>query len=415
MNWLSFRRRVAAGIVTLSFLGWLTGFFAPVSILAEGGLALSGSFHNQKFVIPQGAAVSGPSIDVVVFNNGSEAINVRMLSQSPPGVTITFSQIAMVIPPGGQQPVLITVAVASDTAPGDYKLDVTAQSYREGGSGIQVSGGAGQTAPLTVTGEAARVALRALSPDGQPVAAAVRLFRLVNGISQEVAYSPDGFLEAIVAPGDFKAASYINGQPIAELTFSLAKGDNQKFDLSGPTVYFASFGVLPAFDQESGRLGFIQVVYTVKNLYQRVEKGEVVLQVAFNSQPSAPITLVTLSPLEVGSAGLNYNYTPAGGWVNGNYEFKLDLNLEGRLYTSSQVERLIVDKGGVKSAGPAASANPTTTVTVTGPATAVTASISPSSPAPSGGSRGVNPFLIGGAVALLAVLAVILVWWSKRK
>ena len=148
---------MAVRIVTLILLLWLVGFPVPAAVLAQGGLALSGSFHNQNFVIPQGSSVSGPSIDVVVFNNGSEAINIRMLSQSPPGVTISFSNQQFSIPPGGQQQVLIGVAVAADVAPGDYDLSVTAQSYKEGGTGIQVAGAAGQTARLKVTGESAQV------------------------------------------------------------------------------------------------------------------------------------------------------------------------------------------------------------------------------------------------------------------
>ena len=117
MIWSSNWRRVAVLTVTLTLLVWLAGFPVPAAVLAQGGLAFSGSFHNQSFVIPQGASVSGPSIDVVVFNNGSEAINIRMLSQSPPGVAINFSNPQFPIPPGGQQRVLIGVTVAADVAP----------------------------------------------------------------------------------------------------------------------------------------------------------------------------------------------------------------------------------------------------------------------------------------------------------
>jgi hypothetical protein len=393
MNWRSCWRWAAMRVVTLSILIWMAGLLMPAVTLAEGGLAISGSFHGQNFVIPQGASVSGPSIDVVVFNNSSESMNVRMLSQSPPGVTVSFSNQQFTMPQGGQQQVLLTVAVSADTAPGDYDLSVTAQSYKEGGTGIQVAGAAGQTAKLTVTGDSAMVALRALSPDGQPLIATVRLFRVVNGQNHEVAYSETGTLQATVVPGDFKAASYVGGQQMAEQSFTLAKGDNKTIDLTGATVYFAAFGVLPAYANDTGKLGFVQVVYTVKNIYQQVNKGDVILQVSLNGASKAPLTLVTLSPLAVGSSGLNYNYTPTDGWADGSYDFQLQLNLDGKLYTSSTIEHLTVSGGEANKGG----ASPTVNNN---------AAVNP---------VGMNYYFLGGIIAVVVVVAGILVFWFRRK
>jgi hypothetical protein len=426
MNLSSRWRRVAVRIVTLTLLLWLAGITVPAAVLAQGGLALSGSFHGQSFVIPQGASVSGPSIDVVVFNNGSEAMNIQMFSQSPPGVTISFSNQQFTIAPGGQKMVLIGVAVASDVAPGDYDLSVTAQSYNEGGTGIQVAGAAGQTARLKVTGESARVALRALSPDGQPLVATVRLYHVVNQQTLEVAYSDAGTLEATVAPGDFKAASYIGGQQVTEQTFTLAKGDNKTIDLTGATVYFASFGVLPAYARDSGKLAFVQVVYTVKNIYRQVDKGDVILQVALNNTSQSPLTLVTLSPLAVGSSGLNYNYTPTDGWVDGSYDFKLELNLDGKLYTSSRTEHFTVkDSGKTLETSPAMSsvsktvvAGSTSPVISSSPLkTSVTGVTVPtvSNSSSTSNVQGINPALFAGIIAVVVLAAGILIFWFRRK
>jgi hypothetical protein len=411
MNWHSRWRWVAVRIVTLTLLVWLAGFPVPAAVLAQGGLAFSGSFHNQNFVIPQGASVSGPSVDVVVFNNGSEPLNIRMLSQSPQGVTINFSKQEFVIPPGGQQQVLIEVTVAADVAPGDYDLGVTAQSYKEGGSGIQVSGAAGQTARLTVTGDSASVTLRAVSPDGQPLVATVRLYRVVSEKNQEMAYSETGALQATVAPGDFKAVSYIGGQQVAEQIFTLFVNDNKTIDLTGATVYFASFGVLPAYATDTDKLAFVQIVYTVKNIYRQVDKGDVILQVTSNGKPQESMTLVTLSPLTVGSSGLNYNYTPSGGWVNGKYDFKLELNLNGKLYTSSKVQSLDINGGAA-----ATLETPVPSTSDNQPATAAISPTATASGSTSGGAPAMIPYLIGGIVfAMLAVVIVILVIRIRRK
>jgi len=395
MNWYSWLKRILAGVSTLLVLFWLAGFPVPAAVLAQGGLALSGSFHNQKFVIPQGASVSGPSIDLVVFNNSSNAMNIRMLAQSPPGVTISFSSEKFIIPPSGQQQVLIGVAVAADCAPGDYELGVTAQSFQEGVSGIQIAGAAGQNAKLTVTGDSASVTLRAVSPDGQPVIAIVRLYHIVNEQNQEVAYSETGTLQATVAPGDFKAASYIGGQQVAEQSFTLVVNDNKTIDLMGATVYFANFNVLPNYARDTEKLAFVQIVYTVKNIYKPVDSGEVILQVTYNGAPQATLTLITLSPLAVGSSGLNYNYTPTNGWKDGSYGFQLQLKLDDKLYTNSTVQHLEVSSGEATAAGKSPSTSGSGSAT--------------------NNKQGMSLYLIGGITAAVVVAAGILIFWFRRK
>jgi len=410
MNWRLRLKRVAVRLVTIAFVFWLVSFPAPAVVQAQGGLAISGSFHNQDFLIPQGASVSGPSIDVVVFNNGSDTLNIKMTSQAPTGVTISLSDQQLTLAPGGQQQIFVGIEVSNDVAPGDYDMSVAAQSYTEGVSGIQVAGAAGQTAKLTVTGESASVTLQALSPDGQLVVAMVRLYRIDNGRKMEMASSETGNLQATVVPDSYTAASYIGGQQVAEQSFTLAANDNKMVDLSGATVYFASFGVVPAYAKDTGKLAFVQVVYTVKNLYQQIDKGEVLLQVSSNEVSQAPLTLVTLSPLAVGSSGLNYNYTPTGGWADGSYDFQLQLNVDGKLYTGSMVQHLDVSRGMVGTAGIASP-------TVSGSGTTDTAVI----PAPSssgsaaGGAKGMSLYLFGGIIAAVVVVAGILIFRSDVK
>ena len=370
---------------------WLCGLLVPAPMLAQGGLAISGSFHNQDFVIPQGSSISGPSIDVVVFNNGIEAINIKMTSQAPPGVTISLSEQNFTLGPAEQRQVLVGVAVAATVAPGQYDLNIAAQSYIEAANGIQIAGAAGQNAKLTVTGESAQVTLQALSPDGQPIVATVRLYRVVNGQDLEVASSQTGNLQTTVVPGSYTADSYVGGQQVAEQSFTLAANDKITVNLSGATVYFASFGVVPNYDKDSGKLAFVQVVYTIKNLYQQVNTGDILLQVSFNGTPLAPITLNTLSPLAVGSAGLNSNYVPNGGWVDGSYDFKLDLNLDGKYYTSSTVAHLDVGSSGTTSTSTSSSGST------------------------AGSTQGISPYLFGGIIAGVVVAAGITVFLFRRK
>ncbi len=340
MTWLNKLTMAKNGLIAISLLILIGGFGLPVAVQAEGGIAISGSFSQQNFQIPQGSSVSGPSIDVVVFNNSSDQIKVKMTSQTPVGVNIGLSQTEISMAPGSQQQVLVSVEVTKDASPGQYEISVSAESYKNGVSGIQLAGAARQSAKLTVIGESASVTVQAVSPEGKPLVANIRLNRIMAGQSHEVAYSNSGRLDATVAPGDFVSSCYIGGQAVAQQNFTVKANEKKQVMLSAATVYFEGFGIVPNTQRDSGKLASVHVVYTVRNLYQRVDKGEVILQVGLNGIPLEPLSLATLSPLDMGSVGLNYNYIPAGGWVDGSYDFKLKLNLDNKPYANSSVEHL---------------------------------------------------------------------------
>ncbi|MBN2240073.1 MAG: hypothetical protein JW712_09890 [Dehalococcoidales bacterium] len=69
----------------------LTFFFGASPVKADGGIAMSGSFYQQAFEIPQGAYASGPDIYIVVFNNGEKDFQVNMITDAPPGVELELS------------------------------------------------------------------------------------------------------------------------------------------------------------------------------------------------------------------------------------------------------------------------------------------------------------------------------------
>jgi len=255
--------------MTLGVLVLLCGLLLPVAAQAEGGIAISGSFSQQDFRIPPGSSVHSPNVDVVVFNNGSVQIKVKMTSQAPEGVNITLSKTDLTISPGKYERVMVGVEVGPNVGPGQYEISVAAQSYTEGGTGIQIVGAARQTAKLAVVGASARVTLKAVSPSGDPLTATVRLFRLVGEQQLDVAYSDQGTLTAVVAPGDFLASAYVGGEEAASQKFSVAEGDNKEIALTAATLYFAAFDLVPNTQDDNGRLAFVEVAYTLKNLYQR--------------------------------------------------------------------------------------------------------------------------------------------------
>ncbi|MBM3132462.1 MAG: hypothetical protein FJZ95_05455 [Chloroflexi bacterium] len=307
----------------------------PAAARAEGGIAISGSFYRQDFELPQGASISGPSIDVVVFNNSSENLSVRMLTEAPQGVNIVLSSQDFTIAPGGQQKVLVEVQATEDAVPGTYELAITAESFKTAqGGGLQVLGAAGQTASVTVVGESARVMVQTRSPDGDPVVSVIRLFKQIGNELHEFAFTDTGLLEARVSPGNFLASAYIGDQKLTEKTFNVGANEEKSVDLEVSTIYFSGFGAVPYYGSD-GKLGFAKLVYTIKNVYQPVESPEVVVLVTRDGVSQESIPVASMTTLGIGAVELSYSYVPSEGWTDGRYGFKLRLDLEGKPYANS--------------------------------------------------------------------------------
>jgi hypothetical protein len=198
------------------------------------------------------------------------------------------------------------------------------------------------------------------------------------------------------------AICYVGGEEVTRESFTLATDEKKSVDLKASTIYFEGFGTVPNIQKDNGKIAFVQIVYTVKNLYQRVDKAEVILQVNRNGTPLDQISMANLSPLEIGNAGLNYNYFPSGGWTNGSYEFQLQLMINGQPYTTSTKDQITVNDGIVA-----------TEVASVEPSKGSVASSS-SSPA-SSGSNPFNPLLIGIIVIAVAALVISILLVSRKK
>jgi len=313
-----------------------------------GGLAMSGSFYRQDFEIPLGTEFSTPDVYVVVFNNGDEEFNVRMATDTPAGVHLLLTEMDFPLSAGEQKKVGIGINVSESAVPGSYTLKVTAEAYKEG-TGIQLLGAAGQTAKLTITGQAASVEVVAVTPDGNPVAAMVKLYKQVNKQNLSVGVSEAGSLKMRVAPGNYLAEAYVAGDKLADAIFSVAADENKKITLEVKTVYFEGFSIIPNYTTGTDDLASAQLDYTVNNLLEPFPEAKVILKVTKGGSPLSDITLATLAPLEKGRVGLSYSYVPAGGWQKTTYTFKLDLYVGGQPYTSSKEEKLELGSGSAGS------------------------------------------------------------------
>lgn len=334
-------------IAPLIALGLVLGLAIPAQ--AQGGIAISGSFYRQEFRLPQDTTLKSPDVYVVVFNNSSSNVDIRITTETPPGVKLILSADDFPLKAGEQKRVEIGVEVSQAAVPGEYKVSVTAEPYKKGATGIQIMGAARQEAKLTIIGEAALVEVTAVSPAGEPTPAVVRLLRQVDSQTFELGYSETGSLKVRVSPGNYSASAYIAEKKLAEQSFAVAANETKKIALEIKTVYFEGFGVVPNYNTETGELAFAEVVYTINNLYQSFPEAEVVLKVTRDGAKPEEVKLATLAPLEKGRIGLSYNYVPSGGWEKATYTFKLNLNIGGGTYTTSREETL--ETGAISAQG----------------------------------------------------------------
>ena len=340
-----------ARVIPLTLLVLLIISIIPLSVLAQGGVAISGSFYRQNFEIPQGSSVSGPSIYIVVFNNGSEEFHVRMSWDAPLGVNVSLSEEDFLIEPGEQKKVFIGVEVTTEASPGNYTIDVTAESYKQEDEGIRLMGAVGQSADLVVLGDSASVNVQTVSPGGEPVITVIRLYKVIGDENFEVSYSDNGKLEATVSPGTYTVGCYIGGNNLAEESFQLVAGEEKTITLTAATVFFEGFKIVPNYLAETEELFFAELVYTINNLYQVFPEAKVILDVTCEGSSEGEMELMTISPLEKGRVGLKYNYQPQAGWKQGDYVFNLKLYVEDQTYAISHEETLEVAESSASGGG----------------------------------------------------------------
>ena len=392
---------------------WFTLFLAVASICfgglpaqAAGGFALSGSFYAQDFELPQGASFSAPDAYIVVFNNSDSDFNVKLTTETPMGVELILPEKEFPLESSQQKKLEVGIEVSLDAVPGEYTIGITAESYREEGSGIQIMGAARQDARLTVTGEAASVVIISVNPSGEPVPTMIRLYRQGDNQTHGIGISETGNLEIRVTPGSYMASAYAAGRLVAEESFSISADEEKKILLTVQTVYFEGFGIVPHYDKDTNKLAMAKIVYAVSNLFQAFPQAEVRLKVSQNDVPIEEATLITLSPLEKGKIELSYNYIPAEGWEEGIYRFKLELNIGGEVYITTAEKELnangMLPSSEKEAEEKEAEENET-------PAAAAPASPS----AAAGGSF--NWVLVGGIAGGVLVLIVIVITVVRRR
>jgi hypothetical protein len=348
MKVTSLGKRIAGCVLILALIMLSSGFFPPAAALADAeGIAMSSTFAGSKYEIPSGSSVSSSEIFVTISSEYTSDIGINMTAITPVGVSINLSPNQFTLKPGleNQQKISITVIVTKDAAAGNYTIAITATPYRINPGGVQTLPETTHTASLSIIGESANVTILAVSPDDTPVTAELRLFKLIEGRNQEVAYDVStSSLNAIVAPGTFLAQAYVGSQLLDEETFEVAADENKTIKLTAGTIYFENPGILPYYDEDNGELAFINIYYTVRNVYEPVDNVAIKLLVTLDGNTIEQKNHSTIPTLVIGRASGSIDYYPYSG--NGEYGFTLQLFVDGNPYTNSPEMTIeVVDNG----------------------------------------------------------------------
>jgi hypothetical protein len=349
MKLRSLGNRIAGCALILVLIMLSSGFFPPAAALADDeGVAMSGTFAGQKYVIPSGSSVSSSEIFITVISEYQSNIGIQMTYIAPVGVNINLSNTNFTLDPGESQSISIEIQTTEDAAAGNYTISIKATPYITNYGGVQILPEITQTASLSIIGESANVTILAVSPDDTPVTAELRLFKLIEGRNQEVAYDVStSSLNAIVAPGTFLAQAYVGSQLLDEETFEVAADENRTIKLTAGTIYFENPGILPYYDEDTGELAFINIYYTVRNVYEPVDNVAIKLLVTLDGNTIEQKNHSTIPTLVIGRASGSIDYYPYSG--NGEYGFTLQLFVDGNAYTNSPEMTIEVGNNGSPS------------------------------------------------------------------
>jgi Tfp pilus assembly protein PilE len=194
------------------------------------------------------------------------------------------------------------------------------------------------------------VTVNAVGPTGGPAAVAIRLFRIIEEMNYEYAYSDNGSVEAKVPPGSYVAYAYDDGAVLVKTdVFEVARYDHKYVVLEVSTAGIQGFAIHPEY-RSSGKLSRVLITHSVVNIEGELANAEVRLSVTFNGAPLESTAIVSFHPLMPGTEEWPFYYTPAEAWEEGQYGFSLQLYSDGVLYAETAEQTLrVADGGGLMS------------------------------------------------------------------
>lgn len=312
----------------------------------QGGEARLGGGSD----VPSGTTVRVPQAGrlppihyIFVDNPEGEPLRVEFRADAPRGISVTSEWAETTVPAGGRVENRFGITVGPGVAAGDYPVVVQlVRSDIEAQPGRVTNIPAVQTSfTLEVTGAAATVAVRSVSAfTGEPVTGTLTLSAVLpDGGHFEMDRVEGSSLEALVAPGEYRAALLLGERIVASQDLVVAADERHEVLLEVETVSFVLAAVRPV--EERGRLVVVDLAAAVNNEAEPIP-GPVSLRVVVLHQGVAvdTVTLLEDAELPVGLTESTVTYRPADGWQPGSYRFRFELAAPGFVLTAAEVPTL---------------------------------------------------------------------------
>jgi|GEM_PF-1644882 len=337
-------------LIIIIIINYITLFqlYAPVN--AEGGIAISGSFNKYHYKTVAGETISTPDIDIIVHNNYNTPLKMTFAVEAPKDVSVDLEGKKVTIPSKSSRSFPVAVSVGKSVVPGIYEIGVSAEPIPDKKSGIAVLGGAQLRTKLSVFGEAGKVLINVIDPEGEPfVESEIKLFKKDGNSLTSVAYGRGSKLEERIAVGEYITKVYYKGDEVGQSSFSVKKDEIKEITIQAKTIFVQGFSVTPQYtDKNMKEISSVRVSYTLKNLYKPVDEAKVLLGVYYSPSnesksllskldfltkkvyASSPddslleeVEMATYPTLELGSQSGRYVYVPIDKWENGIYKFSI--------------------------------------------------------------------------------------------
>jgi len=333
--------RIAFAIIVMIVLG---NGVLPQPVCAQS-LAISGSFYRHHFQMLPGESFSTPDVYIVVFNHDEKDMTVRLTTTSPPGVEIHLDETQFTLPARSNRSLAVGVSVSEETTPGDYTISISVDILPDEIGGIAIIGAAEQRAKLTVFGEAGRVHISVVTPDGKPFQSKVHVYQKLEGALSPAGYSETGQFSSRLVPGEYMVQAFFGEYEVAKEEFALAAGEEKHITLVARTVFILGFSPAPSYDEATGRISAVRTVYTIRNIYQPLQDVRTMLRVELEGSPLESVEIMSLPTLDIGNTSGTYTYVPSVGWQTGIYSFRIELLSQDTLYAVSPMEEIAVKAG----------------------------------------------------------------------
>jgi len=317
----------------------------------EGGEARLGGGSD----VPSGTTVRVPQAGslppihyIFVDNPEGEPLRVEFRADTPGGISVTSEWAETTVPAGGRVENRFGITVGPGVAAGDYPVVVQlVRSDIEAQPGRVTNIPAVQTSfTLEVTGSASTVVVRSVSAfTGEPVTGTLTLSAVLpDGGHFEIDRVEGSSLEALVAPGEYRAALLLGERTVASQDLVVDADERHEVLLEVETVSFVLAVVRPV--EERGRLVVADLTAAVNNEAEPIS-GPVSLRVVVLHQGVAvdTVTLLENAELPVGLTESTVTYRPADGWQPGRYQFRFELATPGFVLTAPKMPTLDIPPG----------------------------------------------------------------------